>query len=521
MVKTAARRIKDERGSAVVLLVASLSFFLCGAMGLAIDGAQVYAQRQMAQSAADAAAQAGMVTIFDGSTPAIGTGAYYCTSSNTTSPCTYVSKNGYTAGACSSPSSAAPGADCIFVNPDPTVAVSNLDPQRPNELQVTITRAVPMTLMKMIGVNSLNVTAQATAAIVDVTSQVPIIITHPWMPGSFSLNGNVALAICGGPQRAIQVNSSNSSFFSGAGSLTVDLSRAGPADSGNCTTGTGADFGDFGGPSSQPFSSLKLGSTGHYIQPADPILDPLASLAPPNPAGFPLNPAQGSLIPGSNGCPASSASNCVLYFPGHYTLASGGINVGGSTTAIFAPGIYYLDGKGVGFSVGGNASAYMATGLTDATTGTSWTGQMLVYLTTGVPPTGCSSAAQSGTINVATNGSVNLVGYNPSSSNGLLYKGILFWVDRSAAGNGNNIGVHSLSANLGLNLVGTIYATDTVSQMGSSTTCGQFQTLELTGKTVITGEIIASMLEFTGNGDIQVTPNAVTSVRQIALVNGE
>jgi Flp pilus assembly protein TadG len=510
-VKTAARRIKDERGSAVVLLVASLSFFLCGAMGLAIDGAQVYAQRQMAQSAADAAAQAGIVTIFDGSTPAIGTSAYYCTSSNTTSPCNYVSKNGYTAGACSSPSNAAPGADCIYVNPNPGVAVSYLDSQTPNELQVTITRAVPMTLMKMMGINSLDVTAQATAAIVDVTSPVPIIVTHPSMPAAgspFSLGASASITICGGPQRSIQVNSSSSSSLSGTG--TVDLSGK------NCTpTGTGTDFGDFGGPNSPPFTLLK-GTTGHYIQPADPILDPLASLAPPNPAGFPLNPMQGSVIPGSNGCPASSASNCVLYFPGEYTLASGGINIGGSTTAIFAPGIYYLNGKGVGFSVGGNASAYMATGLTDATTGTSWSGQMLVYLT-GPPATisGCSPAAQTSTINVATTGSVNLAGYNPSSLNGFLYKSILFWVDPSAVGNGTT-GVHLLSAN-GLNLVGTIYTTDTVNQM----TCGQFQTLQLTGNGVITGEIIASMLEFTGNAGIQVNPNAMTLVRQIALVNGE
>src|SRR5579862_6443328 len=181
MVKTAARRYTKERGQAVVLVVLSLVVFLFGAMGLAIDGSQLYAQRQMAQSAADAAAQAGIVTIFNGGT-AIGTTAFYCTSSNTTSPCSYASKNGYTAGTCTSKASAAVGADCIKVDPNPGVTVSNLDSQTPNELQVTVTRAVPMTLMKFAGFSSLDVTAQATAAIVDVLSPVPILITHPWKP---------------------------------------------------------------------------------------------------------------------------------------------------------------------------------------------------------------------------------------------------------------------------------------------------------------------------------------------------
>jgi hypothetical protein len=521
-------RTKDERGSAVVLLVASLGFFLLGAMGLAIDGAQLYAQRQMAQSAADAAAQAGIVSIFDGGTSGISTSVYYCTAASTTSPCTYASKNGYTAGNCTSPSSAAPGADCIYVNSNPGVPVSPgvLDSQTsPNELQVTITRAVPMTLMKIAGINSLNVTARATAAIVDVTSPVPIIVTHPWMSGSFSGSGSIT--ICGGPQRSIQVNSSSAGSLSASG-LAVDLSKAGPADPGNCTTGTGADFGDFGGGS--PPSSLSLGTTGHYIQPADPILDPLASV--PTPCSIPpyCSTAPGSklLVYQEDGCPAMGG--CTLFYPGIYI--STGIGTAGacptppssaspaSCTALFSPGIYYLTGPiggvGVGFNVGAGGVAMMATGVpADPTTGTG----MLVYLT-GPPSTtvsGCSGpAAQTGTINVAAGGVVNLTG-SPSSS---LYKGILFFVDRSAAGNGLNTGVHSIAATV---TGGGIYATDSVSQMGlsSSTPCGQYQTLQLQGSGIqIAGKVIASALQVNGSMTINLDPNPVT-VRQIALVNGE
>jgi Tfp pilus assembly protein PilX len=510
MVKTAAQGVNDERGSAVVLLVASLGFFLLGAMGLAIDGAQLYAQRQMAQSAADAAAQAGMVTIFDGSTPAIGASAYYCTSSNNTSPCTYASKNGYTAGACSSPSSAAPGADCIYVNPNPGVTVSNLDSQTPNELQVTITRAVPMTLTKMIGINSLNVTALATAAIVDVTSPVPIIVTHPSMSSSF-IGSNATLTICGGPQRSIQVNSSSPTSLFGDPSLIVDLSG------GTCTPiGTGTDFGDFGGPSSPPFTLFR-GTTGHYIQPADPILDPLATVTPPS---LPPTAAQPTIVAnGVDGCPVST---CVLYYPGTYL--SSGIGTAGtcstaplpaSCTVLFSPGIYYLysNPTPVGFSVGTGGVAMMATNVPadsgPGSTNTGWTSNMLVYLTGRPPTSGACSATPTGTINITGN-VVNLVG-SPGNS---AYKGILFFVDQSAA-----TAMHTLGGPGGsIALTGTIYATDSVSQM----VCGQYQTLQLQGSgTQIAGEIITSALQVNGSTTINLNPNTVTTVRQIALVNGE
>ena len=55
-----------EDGQAVILVVVAMSVLLIGALGLAIDGGQMYAQRQMAQAAADAAAQAGIMSIFTG-----------------------------------------------------------------------------------------------------------------------------------------------------------------------------------------------------------------------------------------------------------------------------------------------------------------------------------------------------------------------------------------------------------------------------------------------------------------------
>jgi len=87
-----------EDGQAIILVVVAMSFFLIGALGLAIDGSQMYAQRQMAQAAADAAAQAGIMSIYDGtnvsSAYAFGTGGIpiassICAVADGRTPCVY------------------------------------------------------------------------------------------------------------------------------------------------------------------------------------------------------------------------------------------------------------------------------------------------------------------------------------------------------------------------------------------------------------------------------------------------
>ncbi len=60
------RHKQRERGQVVLLVLVAMSIFLLAALGLAIDGANLYHQRQMAQTAADAAAQAGMISVFNG-----------------------------------------------------------------------------------------------------------------------------------------------------------------------------------------------------------------------------------------------------------------------------------------------------------------------------------------------------------------------------------------------------------------------------------------------------------------------
>jgi uncharacterized membrane protein len=56
---------KRERGQVIILVLLAMSLFLIAAAGLAIDGSNLYAHRQMAQATADSAAQAAMMSIFD------------------------------------------------------------------------------------------------------------------------------------------------------------------------------------------------------------------------------------------------------------------------------------------------------------------------------------------------------------------------------------------------------------------------------------------------------------------------
>src|ERR1700730_864012 len=100
--KSFVTRFKEEDGQAIVLVALAMSLFLFAAIGLAVDGSNLYTQRQFAQAAADAAAQAGIMSIFDGTNGA-GTAqfvdtpgtSFTCTTTEAKPPCVYASKNGF------------------------------------------------------------------------------------------------------------------------------------------------------------------------------------------------------------------------------------------------------------------------------------------------------------------------------------------------------------------------------------------------------------------------------------------
>jgi hypothetical protein len=476
------RRNRRERGQAILLVQLSLSLLMFGALGLAVDGGQIFAHYQLAQTAADSAAQAAMMSIFDGtnatSSHPFATGSppasFTCTALDQRTPCIYGRSNGF--GSTTN--------DTVTVSFPSSVSGITLSSDAVPAVKVVASRTLTLGLMKFLGRSTAVVSATGEAAIVMTNNQMLLLITHPTLSQALSLGGNATVKVCGGPSKSIQVNSSSATATS---SGIFDLSHAGPKDSGNCVSGTGADFGVFGGPAAA-FSGLSLGTTGHYVRPASPILDPYASVAAPS---VPSNaPAKTALANGISGCPASPKKSCNLYSPGYY---SSGISVK-NETAVFKPGLYYMGGGGFGNAA--NGDMVMSTGFaSNPATGAG----MVVY------------NSGSGTLGLGANSNATLVGSDASST----YKGILFFQDRSAAAQ-----THSLGGGGQITLTGSLYITNTLATM--QVNAAHYQTLSMGGNSAITlnGVIVVGALSMGGMPNVTFNLAGVPSaaLRQMSLV---
>lgn len=493
-----------EKGQALILVLVALSLFLIGAIGLAIDGSHLYAQRQMAQNAADAAAQAAIMSIFGHTNTTAahpfdpGGGGFMCATDDQRTPCVYAASNGF----------ASP--DRITLDfPTSVASVPGIGPtvRYPYPFaRATVTRSVKTTLMQFLGSSATTVSALAIAGITQNLSPVPIVVLHPTLDGALNLSGNPNIKICGGPRRSIQVDSKSASAISTNGNKALmDLTKAGPADDGHCTTGTGGDLAAFGGPSypnpasPPPFLTTPLGATEHYLQPTAPISDPLETVTPPS---QPVNVGTmgtktGPIAAGTGPCPAGVKKDCYIYHPGYWP---GGIDVK-NETGLFAPGIYYVYGGGVQNEA--NANVLMATGFADDTVTKQG---ILIY------NTGASSGANTvGPINIGTaNANVNLTG-TPDSS---IYAGILFFQDRGTTLQLN----HGLGGGGSTTLTGTIYLHNTFPG-------AVYQALTLGGNsgntTLIIGEIIVDTLTMNGGPNIEMDldPNNTLPIYQVALMH--
>jgi Flp pilus assembly protein TadG len=495
---------KNEEG-AVILVVAVSIAVLIAFVGLAVDIGQVYVTKQKVQSAADAAALAGVMDLYNGTsagTTNFGQSTITCptSSSSQITPCYYARLNGF--GTTSADSVVADFPACG----SSTISCTKLPPNGVNLIRVTVQRTVNTTFLQVVGPTASTVTATAMAAILYPLSAVPIIITHPTLPGALSINGTGSVGfktkVCGGPTRSIQVNSTDPGAVSISGGGLVDLSQS------TCSPGgTGADFAVVGGPSSPttlPSWLSPVGTTEHYVQPASIIRDPLASV--PAPTAPPPATAKTPLANGVSGCPANPPKACNLYYPGSYP---NGINVQ-NETAVFSPGLYYMQ-SGKGFSAGANSAMYMCTTCTLDTTINSTQSGMVVFNQGG------------GTFNVGGNGSISLVG----SDAGSVYKQILFFEDRFAPADIGSHG-HSIGGGGNVSLIGTLYLTNCASYdpscSGNIMTNSLYQQLTLSGNpgstTNIQGQIITSSLVIKGSGTVQMYLSSLPTlnVRQVALV---
>jgi Flp pilus assembly protein TadG len=526
-------RFKGEEGQAMILVALAMSIFLLGAVGLAVDGAHLYSQRQMAQGAADAAAQAGIMSIFDGTNSA-GTAqfdatqgsSFTCSTTNST-PCSYASKNGFDSATGDTvtvdfpPASAAPGVNLAPSNPNP-------DPSKPDSaslIRVTVSRTVNTTLMRMLGPTVSTVKATAMAAIVTVQSPTPILVTDPTNSGTLSMNGNTSITICGGPTRSIQVNSSSPTAYQGGG--TIDLTHAGLNNpTGDCATLAGADFGVTGGKYTNP--GVQLG-TGQYLSKVSPIDDPLADVPAPT---LPTSPPPDfekttSISKGTDGCTVTGG--CTEYWPGRWSRL-----VPGNHNVIFRPGLYYVQGGGVDLkqTVGGGVNFNaMCTNVTctDPDTGTG----MVIYDTVpaGTAPYPGNTNRPTKGFNIGTMAQLTLQGPTNTVKNnrnedvpGPPYYGVLFWEDRTANANSHTIG----QGNGCFSLIGTIYITNTKAIMQNTSDPNypnHVQSITYNGTpcsaTINQGYIIAGQLSLVGKSAItmKLLPYGYLQVRRVAMVN--
>jgi hypothetical protein len=356
----------SDRGQITILVVIALAVFLLGFVGFAVDMTNLWFHRQMAQGAADAACQAGIMNVlFPTGTQGFTSGtAFDCAGSPTATPCKYAALNGYNGSGltANTPSSAVsvsfPGAPAGY---DPSILPpTSLAPVR--FLRVDLTDRVKVFFSPLITGNlTQDVHAQAICGLTLTTIPIPLIILDPSRPCTLQVKGTgtvCKICILGGPSQSVQVNSINATAPCANGNPVIDLSQGGP-------NFTGSDFGVTGGPTSPPFV-FSSGTTGTYVSPHRSISDPFALVDAPPPQGAPL--VNGVHVPYHNpgtGCP--DAGGCTRYSGGNYP---NGIQVKGET-AIFDPGLYYLGGP-KGLSLDSNSVVRPSTAVGDGSGGTTF-----------------------------------------------------------------------------------------------------------------------------------------------------
>src|SRR5882757_967291 len=332
------RRPSPQRGQVFIAIVIFIAMFLLAALGLATDYTQVWAHRQMAQGAADAACQAAAADLFlKGTDPNFATdfptfdfswigNTYDCSTHTSSSPCKYAAFNGYsgTAVKVEFPSSVS-GAGTIPAG----ITITN------PYIKVTITDPVGMLFTKIVSpLKTFNVKASASCGLNPINTPVPLVILHRSAGPSLQVSGSASITILGGPQRSIQVDSSSTTAVNAG---TVDLHQAGPS-------GTGSDFALFGGPTTKP-ANVNVGSSGHWIPGANPFGDPFASVTAPT---APATAGTARPVPfGINGCP--DPAGCVEFTPGNYTVCSAGSVAPGLKPCLNFP----FAGSNPSFTVGG------------------------------------------------------------------------------------------------------------------------------------------------------------------------
>lgn len=378
---------RDE-GQVSIMVILAVCFFILLFMGFGVDMTNLFFHRQMAQSAADSACVAGaMDMLVSQQGTAAGNfvvgAAFNCNSSAPAAPCQYAKLNGY-----SSPSASIPaaGTESNFVSVSfpssipgvvaPAAAIAGPYPF----MQVDVYDGVKVYFSSLLnGTSTQNVHALAKCGLQLAQAPVPILVLDPTEQPTFDTGGTPTVVIVGGPSRAIQVNSNNPTAVNIFGSANVNLSGGGPAFN-------GSNLGVFGGPNTAPGTNNWTPGNGQWVSPAAPIPDPFKAVKPPADPG--VVGTKTHVAYGTNGCP-DSTNGCDEYTGGRYV---GGILVQNST-ALFDPGVYYLEGGQLSFHA--NSTVRPSTAAGDGSMGT------IFYLTCTTP--GACAAGSLATVDITAN----------------------------------------------------------------------------------------------------------------------
>jgi hypothetical protein len=350
---------ESASGQALILIAISMLAMLM-VVGLAIDAGQLYSARRTMQEAADAAAYAGSVVLYQGGTQAE---AFSAATTDATT-------NGFTHGANST---------TVTVSQPTTSPFNNA-----NYVQVVITRQVQTTLVPAeAGLTS--VTARAISGAEALNNQYAIIALDRNATASAFNGGTANITLTGG---AILVNSSYSTGSgaaigsSGTWSITCPSTNPCSVDVAGSTSGT---F-----PAAAPGSPTYYNgvTTGHA-----PVADPFA--------GYPKPSTSGLNTFASLGAGKIGGTNTLRH--GIYTVQVTGVDL--------CHGVYILKA-----GMGGDVSR--DTTHTDPDTGLTCDGKVFLFNTqTNYPASGgtCSS------VGITGNHDITLNAMNSGTYSGLLF----------------------------------------------------------------------------------------------------
>lgn len=547
---------RSESGQAAFSMALMLGLFGMAVLGFAVDLTNMWFHRQAARAAADASCQAGALDLLAGQSGVSMTGAGFTkgTDSNcATTPgavmCAYANANGYK-GSGLTTTAESNAVSWTFPNSVPGVAASLGN----SYMKVTVQENVRTYFMSLLTLKRFQtVNTSCTCGVVQVKAAAPMVVLHPSMAGSFYYTGGGKLYIVGGPQRGLQVNSSNANAIQWAASGLIDLSKGGPNH-------TGSDVAIVGGPVNIPTTNgggtwqagtagFNGGTTGAWKSSVLPVADPYGSVGVP--ASVRLVPPSGGtggvwVKYHQDGCPDTNSAayvgqdsnynrlpaNCIEYSPGYYPS---GITLPNSySTVIFKPGIYYLNNT---LAASGSQILRMA----KPDTGYQQTdGLMFYFLSGSLNFSGCTGCAQSSVDDVPTS-MLTCDGTYPDSNLGMgtSIGGNVLWAQCATNGTYWDTGADTSDSrgtpgSRGI-LVFQDHANNTQPQFTGS---GQLSfggamyfhsnsysdVLNLNGGTsagtYIIGQIITDQVSLTGSGMIKLAlnPSATTNMAKVAVL---